>query len=82
MTCNQRYPTNIENCSALSTRLIVYFTIESMKLFERKMFYLVNNINCIHQGDVFLLVSVTYVTFYTKLQIMPLKIAYKNEPCS
>ena len=46
------------------------------------MFYLVNNINCIHQGDVFLLGSVTYVTFYTKLQIMPLKIAYKNEPCS
>ena len=28
------------------------------------------------------LTSVTYVTFYTKLQIMTLWIAYKNEPCS
>ena len=39
------------------------------------------NINCRHLWDVFLLISVTYVTFYTKLQIMTLKIAYKNESC-
>ena len=32
-------------------------------------------INCIHLRYVFLLVSDTYVTFYTKLQIMALQIA-------
>ena len=40
------------------------------------------NINCRHLWDVFLLISVTYVTFYTKLQIMTLKNIYKNESCS
>ena len=30
----------------------------------------------------FLRISVTYVTFYSKLQIMTLEIAYKNESCS
>ena len=40
------------------------------------------NINCRHLWDVFLLISVTYVTFYTKLQIMTQEIAYKNEWCS
>ena len=42
----------------------------------------VMNINCRHLLVVFLLISVTYVTFYTKLQIMTLEIVYKNEPCS
>ena len=34
------------------------------------MFDLVININCRHLWDVLPLISVTYVTFYTKLQIM------------
>ena len=43
---------------------------------------LVININCRHLRDVFLLISVTYVTSFTKLQIMTLEIVYENEPCS
>ena len=46
------------------------------------MFGLVINIKCRHLGDVLPLISVTYVTFYTKLQIITLWVAYKNEPCS
>ena len=46
------------------------------------MFNIVININCRHLRDVLQLVSVTYGTFYTKLQIMTLEIAYKNESCS
>ena len=46
------------------------------------MFDLVININCRHLWDIFSLNSVTYVTYYTKLQIMTLYIAYENEPCS
>ena len=46
------------------------------------MFNIVINIYCRHMRDVLQLVSVTYVTFYTKMQIMTLYIAYKNEPCS
>ena len=42
------------------------------------MFDRVININCRHLWDVLPLISVTYVTFYTKLQIMTLKIAYNN----
>ena len=34
------------------------------------MFDLVININCRHLWDVLPLISVTYVIFYTKLQIM------------
>ena len=34
IACNHRYPTNIENSSILNTRLIIYFIIESMNLFE------------------------------------------------
>ena len=48
MACNHRYPTNIENSSILNTRLIIYFIIESMNLFEVKMFDLVININYRH----------------------------------
>ena len=36
---------------------------------------------CRHLWDVFLLISVMYVTFYTKLQIMTLGNIYKNESC-
>ena len=32
--CNQRYPTNIENSSTQNTRLIKYFIIVSVNLFE------------------------------------------------
>ena len=46
------------------------------------MFDLVININCRHLWDVLPLISVTYFTFYTKLQIMTLKIAYNNVPYS
>ena len=46
------------------------------------MFDRVININCRHLWDVLPLISVTYVTFYTKLQIMTLKIAYNNSPYS
>ena len=38
MACNHRYPTNIENSSILNTRLIIYFIIESLNLFEVLMF--------------------------------------------
>ena len=48
MACNHRYPTNIENSSILNTRLIIYFMIESMNLFEVYMFDLVININNKH----------------------------------
>ena len=34
MVCNQRYPTNIENSSTQNTRLMIYFIIVSMNLFE------------------------------------------------
>ena len=46
------------------------------------MFNIVININYRHLWDVLQLVSVTFVTFYTKLHIMTLLIAYKNKPCS
>ena len=46
------------------------------------MFDLVININYRHLRDVLPLISVMYVTFNTKLQIMTLYTAYKNEPCS
>ena len=46
------------------------------------MFDRVININCRHLWDVLPLISVTYVTFYAKLQIMTLKIAYDNAPYS
>ena len=46
------------------------------------MFDLVININCRHLWDVLPLISVTYFTFYTKLQIMTLKIANNNAPYS
>ena len=69
MACNHRYPTHIENSITQNTRLILYFIIVSMNLFEVKMFDLVININC---RDVLPLISATYVTFNTKLQILTL----------
>ena len=46
------------------------------------MFDLVIHIYFRHLQDVLPLISVTYVTFYTKLQKMTLLMAYNNEPCS
>ena len=41
MACNHRYPTNIENSSTQNKRLIIYYMIVSMNLFEVKMFNIV-----------------------------------------
>ena len=54
-----------------NTRLMVYFPIVLMKLFELYMFELDLNTNLRHVWSVFLLVRVTYV-FFMKLHIMTL----------
>ena len=53
-----------------NTRLTGYFLIVLMKLFELYMFELDLNTNSRHLWSVFLLVRVTYVTFFMKLHIM------------
>ena len=55
-----------------NTRLMGYFPIVLMKLFELFMFELDLNTNLRHLWSVFLLVRVTYVTFFMKLHIMTL----------
>ena len=55
-----------------NTRLMGYFLIVLMKLFELYMFELDLNTNLRHMWSVFLLVRVTYVTFCMKLHIMTL----------
>ena len=55
-----------------NTRLIGYFPIVLMILFELYMFELDLNTNLRHLWSVFLLVRVTYVTFFMKLHIMTL----------
>ena len=55
-----------------NTRLMGYFPIVLMKLFEFYMFELDLNTNLRHLWSVFLLVRVTYVTFFMKLHIMTL----------
>ena len=47
-----------------NTRLIGYFPILLMKLFELYMFELDLNIHFRHMWSVFLMVRVTYVTFF------------------
>ena len=47
-----------------NTRLMGYFPIVLMKLFELYMFELDLNTNLKHLWSVFLLVRVTYVTFF------------------
>ena len=59
-----------------NTRLMGYFPIELMKLFELYMFELDSNTFLRHLWSVFLLVRVTYVTFFMKLHIMTLYITY------
>ena len=56
-----------------NTRLLGYFPIVLMKLFELYMFELDLNTDLRHLWSVFLLVRVTYVTFFfMKLHIMTL----------
>ena len=55
-----------------NTRLMGYFPIVLLKLFELYMFELDLNTNLRHQWSVLLLVRVTYVTFFMKLHIMTL----------
>ena len=55
-----------------NTRLMGYFPIVLMKLFELYMFELDLNTNLRYLWSVFLLVRVTYVTFFMKLHIMTL----------
>ena len=50
-----------------STRLMGYFPIVLMKLFELYMLGLDLNINLRHLWSVFLLVRVTYVTFFYEI---------------
>ena len=82
MACNQRYPTNIEKSSTQKnkTNMIFYNSINEIVLAFNVLLVII--INCRHLWDVFPLISVTYVTFYTKLQILTLLIAYINEPYS
>ena len=53
-----------------NTRLIGYFPIVLMKLFELYMFELDLNTNLRYMWSVLLLVRVTYVTFFMELHIM------------
>ena len=55
-----------------NTRLMGYFQIVLLKLFELNMFELDLNANLRHVWSEFLLVRVTYVTFFMKLHIMSL----------
>ena len=55
-----------------NTRLMGYFPIVLIKLFEIYMFELDLNTNLRHLWSVFLLGRVTYVTFIMKLHIMTL----------
>ena len=53
-----------------NTRLMGYFPIVLMKLFELYMFEIDLNTNMRHLWSVLLLVIVTYVTFFMELHIM------------
>ena len=55
-----------------NTRLMGYFPRVLMKLLKLYMFKLDLNTNSRHLWSVFLLVRVTYVTFFMKLHIMTL----------
>ena len=63
MTCNQLFLMTLKKATQ-NTRLIGYFQIVLMKLFELYMCELDININYRHLWDVFLLVRVTFVTFF------------------
>ena len=59
-----------------NTRIMGYFPIVLMKIFDLYMFELDLNTNLRHLWSVFLLARVTYVTFFMKLHIMTLEITY------
>ena len=63
MTCNQLSLMTLKKATQ-NTRLIGYFQIVLMKLFELYMCELDININYRHLWDVFRLVRVTFVTFF------------------
>ena len=63
MACNQCYLLALK-IATQNTRLMGYFPIVLMKLFELEMFELDLNTNLRHLWSVFLLVRVTYVTFF------------------
>ena len=60
------------NIATHNTGLMGYFQLVLLKLFELYIFELDLNINLRHLWIVFLLVRVTYVTFFKKLHIMTL----------
>ena len=60
------------NIATHNARLMGYFQIVLMKLFELYIFELDLNTNLRHLWSVFLLVRVIYVTFFMKLHIMAL----------
>ena len=60
------------NIATQNTRLMGYFLKVLMKLFELYMFELDLNTDLRHIWSVFLLIRVTYVTFFMKLHIMTL----------
>ena len=66
MACNQCYPTDLK-IATQNTRLMGYFSIVFMKLFELYMFELDLSTNLRHLWSVFLLVRVTYVTFFNEI---------------
>ena len=66
MTCNQCYPTDFK-IAEQNIRLMGYFPIILMKLFELYMLELDLNANLRHLWGVFLLVRVTYVTFFYEI---------------
>ena len=66
MACNECYPNDFKN-SNTNTRLMGYFPIVFMKLFKLYMFELDLNTNLRHLWSVFLLVRVTYVTFFYEI---------------
>ena len=66
MACNQCYPTDLK-IAIQNTRLMGYFPIVVMKLFELYMFELDLHANLSHLWNVFLLVRVTYSTVFYEI---------------
>ena len=66
MACNQCYPTDFKNSNAKYKNNGIFPKV-SMKLFELYMFELDLNTNLRHLWSVFLLVRVTYVTFFYEI---------------
>ena len=71
MACNQCYPTDFKN-SNTKNKTNGVFPNSINEIFELHMFDLDLNTSMRHLWSVFLLVRVTYVTFFMKLHIMTL----------